>query len=308
MSELKLAKIGDNTQSIDYAKEESERLQRDYAHIPRTVKELLAEEAAITICNEDNKPAVISLIKRIRDEAKVISGIHDLEKIPHYRRGQAVDQFFFGCEDLLAKRDKKNNDGAADRLNKLLTDHDTRVLAAIQERRRREAEEAERVAREKRQAEEKARREAEARAREAEEARLKAERARTEETRAARAKEAAEAAEAARKAAEALSSTRVESTVAASKAEETHIETLATPADIMRQRHDDGTISGMGTEKFAEITDLAKLDLEKLRPYFTKDMCEKALRSYANSQGYSNDASVQIAGAKFGKRPKSRVG
>ena len=300
--------IGDNTQSIDYAQLETDRLKQDYGYIPRSVEELLAEEASITaVENDDDKAKVVSLIKRIRDEAKRIGGIHELEKMPHFRRGQAVDQFFFGCEDKLAKRDRKANDGAADRLNRKLTDYDTRVLARIQERRRREAEEAARIAQERMMAEAKAAREAAAAAQAAEEARLKAERARTEESRAARAQEAQEAAKAAQAAADALSATRVETVVTVAKAEETHIGTLATPADIMRQRGDDGTLSGMGTEKFAEVTDRNKIDLEKLRSYLTNDMLEKALRGYANSQAYSNDPSVQIAGAKFGKRAKSRV-
>lgn len=289
-----MSMIGDNTQSIDYAQEEINRLQQDYSHIGKAVDELLAEAAKFdVVSDESDKGKVTTLIKRIRDEAKRISGLHDLEKIPYLRRGQAVDQFFFGAEDKLAKRDRKANDGAADRLGRILTDYDTRVLAVEQERRRREAAEAARIAREaedKRLAAE----------REATEGRLAAERARKPDTQAAKA-------EVARGAALAASEARVEDTVATAKAEDAYVDTLARPADIMRTRGDDGTLATMGTEKFAEVTDRNTIDLEKLRPYFTPDMLEKALRSYANSVAYSNDASVQIAGARFGKKPKSRV-
>jgi hypothetical protein len=284
---------GGNTDVIDYAQEEMNRLQQDYGYINRSVDELLADAAKFEVVSDDNKGAVTSLIKRIRDEAKRISGLHDLEKIPHLRRGQATDQFFFGAEDKLAKRDRKSNDGAADRLNRILTDHDTRKLAEEQERRRREAAEAARVAREAEEVRLKAEREAEER-------RLAAERARKPETQAAKT-------EVAQQALQQASEARIEATVAETKAEDAYIDTLARPADIMRTRGDDGTLSTMGTEKFAEITDRNKIDLEKLRPYFTPDMLEKALRSYANSVAYSNDSSVQIAGARFGKKPKSKV-
>jgi hypothetical protein len=286
--------IGDNTQSIDYAAEEIARLQQDYPSLQNTVDELLGEAAKFEVVSDnDTKRAVVTLIKRIRDEAKRLSGLHDLEKIPYLRRGQAVDQFFFSAEDKLARRDKRANEGAADRLNRILTDYDNRLLAEEQERRRLAAAELARI---------EAARVAEARrlAAEAEEARLKAERARLAETRATK-QEAAAAAE------EAASSARVEAALAEAKAEEAYVETLARPADIMRTRGDDGTLATMGTEKFVEIVDRSKIDMNKLAPYLPLAAIETAARKYADSVGYSADASVQIEGMRFGKRNKSQV-
>jgi hypothetical protein len=288
------AGIGDNVQSIDWAGTETARLQLDYAYIGKSVEELLSEAAKFeVVTDDDDKGKVTSLIKRIRDEAKRINGLHEIEKAPHFRRGQAVDQFFFGAEDKLLKRDKKAKDGAADRLGSILTAYDVRKLAEEQERRRKEAAEAARIA----YAAEQERLRLE---REAEEARLAAERARKPETTAAKA-------EIAEQKADEASAARVDEAVATAAAEEAYVATLARPADIMRARGDDGTLSTMGTEKFAEVTDRTKIDLEKLRSYLPIAAIETALRKYAESVGYSNDASVQIAGARFGKKPKSKV-
>jgi hypothetical protein len=285
------AAIGSNTpDAIDYAKEESERLQRDYAELANTVFDLKHKGEAITEINDaDDKSIVVDLIKNQRDAVKRTLGLHELEKTPHYRRGQGVDNFFFGLVDLLLKRDKKNRDGEGDRLNKLLTEYDVRMLAEENERRRKAAEEAARVE----AARIEAQRKAEAAA---EEARLKAERARTAATTAA--KEAT-----AREAEQAASAARIEAAVATAKAEEAHVATLARPADIMRTRTDTGTLSTMQQETYAEIENAALLDPAKLWAYIKFDAKQAALNQWAKS----TDFREQMAGAKIGRRPKSTV-
>jgi hypothetical protein len=279
----------------DFAKMEVERLTDDYGQLGVTVSGLLDEAAAIPerIEDDETKGRVASLIKRMRDATKRIEGFHDLEKQPSLRRGQGVDQYFFGLWDKIAKRAKANRDGAADVLQRRLTDYDVRKLAEEQERRRKIAEETARVERLAIAEREKAEREAREKTEAAERARVPA---KIEEKTFDAAKAAAMAAAA-----------RVEETVAAAAAEEAHVATLARPADIMRQRGDDGTLSTMGTEKFAELFDRSIVDLEKLRPHFAFADLEKALRGYAASVNYSGDASVQIAGARFGKKPRSSV-
>ena len=100
-----------------------------------------------------------------------------------------------------------------------------------------------------------------------------------------------------------------EAAVAKAKADEAYISTLSRPADIMRTRSSDGTLSTMGTEKFSEITDRKLLikSIEAIWPYLTNEALDKAVSGYANSVGYSEDPSVQIEGARFGKRAKSVV-
>lgn len=285
------AVIGSNTpDAVDYAKQESERLRSEYAELGKTADDLVAKADAVDdIRNEDEKGSVVDLIKLIRDAKTRIEGLHGLEKQPHLRRGQGVDQFFFGLWDRLMKRDKKNRDGAADRLGKMLTEYDTRMLAIEQERRRKEAEEAERV--ERARIAEQQRLEAIA-----EEARLKAERARTEATTKAKEEEA-------RKAEEAASAARVAAAVAAAKAEETHVQTLSRPADIMRTRTDTGTLSTMQQETYAEIETLALLDMTKLWGFVPFEAKQKALNAWARS----TDWREPMPGAKIGRRPKSTV-
>jgi hypothetical protein len=286
--------IGDNTQTIDFAKVEVERLKNEYGYVKESAGRLIEQAKAITvIADNDDKSKVIGLIKLLRDEAKRSTGLHEIEKAPHFRRGQGVDQFFFGIVDRLWKRDKKGNDGEGDRLNKLLTAYDVRQLAIEEEKRKAAALEAARIA----QAAEAERLRKE---QEAEAARLAAERARKPDTTAAKAAIAAAAEEAAMAA-------RVEQTATAAAAEEAYMATLAAPADIMRTRAADGSLATMAKEKFVEITDRNTLDLNKLRPYLPADALVTAIRKYAESVSFSNDESVQIAGAKFGTRPKSKV-
>jgi hypothetical protein len=286
--------IGDNTQTIDFAKVEVERLKNEYGYVQESALRLIEQAKAITvIADNDDKSKVIGLIKLLRDEAKRSTGLHEIEKAPHFRRGQGVDQFFFGIVDRLWKRDKKGNDGEGDRLNKLLTAYDVRQLAIEEEKRKAAALEAARIA----QAAEAERLRKE---QEAEAARLAAERARKPDTTAAKAAIAAAAEEAAMAA-------RVEQTATAAAAEEAYMATLAAPADIMRTRAADGSLATIAKEKFVEITDRNTLDLNKLRPYLPADALVTAIRKYAESVSFSNDESVQIAGAKFGTRPKSKV-
>lgn len=285
------AVIGSNTpDSIDYAKEETERLSQEYAELANTAASLEEEVLAIpAVLAVDDKPKVLDLMKRIRDTKVRCEGLHQLEKQPFLRRGQGVDQWFFGVIDRLMKRDKKNRDGAYDDLGRRLTDLDTRLLAEEQERRRRIAEEQERI----RRAAEEARLKAE---REAEEARLAAERARKPETQAKK-EEIAQQAEVA------ASDAKVEETVAAAKAEEAFVDTLARPADLMRTRTSSGTLGTVAQETFAEIENVGELDGAKLWQFVTFDNKQKALLAWARS----TDFREPMPGAKVGRRPKSRV-
>lgn len=266
-------------------------LDEEYGGRSAIVESLLAEAREIPkeIDNDDTKGKVTSLIKRIRDEAIALESFHEKAKTPYKRGGQAVDQFFFGRIDKLRRRDKKNNPGAYDVLNNRLTAYDTRKLAEEQARREAEWRESER----KRLAAEAAERQ---RAFEAEHARIAAERARAP----AKVEEKASIADAAEQQAVAAS---IETKVATAAADDARYATLAKPAEIIRSRGSDGTLSTMATEKFAEIVDESKLDKEKLWPFIKLEAKEAALRAYAANTGYT----AQMAGASIGKRPKSKV-
>lgn len=285
------AVMGGNTDAVDYAKEESERLQRDYAPLAEATAKIEEEAGSIPlpIADPDTKERVVDVIKRGRDVKARIEALHKIEKEPHHRRGQGVDQFFFGLWDRIVKRDRKNRDGVMDTLGAELTAYDTRVVAEEQERRRKEAEETERV----RAAAERLRLQAEA---EAEAARLAAERARLPETTAAKT-EVAEQKETAAGAA------RVEETVATAAAEDAYVSTLARPADIVRARTSSGSLSTMQQETYAEIVAVAELDGAKLWAFLPYAEKEKALRAWAKSTDYREE----MKGAKIGRRPKSVV-
>lgn len=301
--------IGSNSGDVDYAKEESERLLRDYAPTFRSVDELLAEYGDIPekLASQSDKERTVSLIKRMRDTQKSILAYHELEKMPHWRRGQACDQTFFGASDKLAKRDRKQSDGAADTLGQRLTEFDLAELARENARRRQAALDLRKEADQAQAEAEVAAAELAAAEKRQAEAEAAAARARKPENVAAHQQAAQAASAEANRAAEAIAGASASVAVADARAEKAYIDTLARPADIMRQRHIDGSQSTMGTEKFATILDRDALDLEKLRPHFSLDALQKALNGLAASYGYSSDAALQIAGAKFGKRPKSQV-
>lgn len=283
----------------DFAADVTAYLNEAYGKYEGIIVGLMAEAAALVrdpetgelkpISDADTKGKVASLIKRIRDQAKALEAFHSKEKNQYLRGGQAVDQRFFGWIDKLARRDKKNRPGAADVLGDMLTAYDTMMLE--QERRRRQliADEEARVAREKQA-------EADRLAREAREKQEAADRARKAETKEVKQEAATETAAAA-------STAKVEANIAEGKAESAHVDTLAKPADIMRTRGDDGTMTTMATEPYAVVEDRTKLDFTALKPHFSLDAVEKAYRSWAKS----NDYSVQMDGGKCGRRPKSVV-
>lgn len=268
-------------------------LNDEYKQFDKPFDDLLDEARAIAalkvLPDKETRDKVPPLIKRIRDLAGKFNAFHTKEKEPYLRGGQAVDQKFYGKIDRLLRRVRTNKPGAADVLNAMLTDYDNAVLAAEQERRRLAAVEAARIAK---AAQDKADAERIA----AEEAAAAAERARKPETK-------EEKLDVAQAAAQTSAAANVEATVATARAEEAHIETLAKPADLMRERGDDGTMSTMAQEKYAEITDREKLDIAKLAPFLDYAALEKALRAWARTTDYRQ----AMPGASVGRRNKSRV-
>lgn len=275
----------------DFARLETERLEMDYAKVAETAAALEAEADPLPeeIPDADGKAIVVDLIKRVRDTSARAEALRVVEKEPHYRRGQGVDQFFFGIIDRLSRRTPKNKPGLGDVLQGRLTRYDTRVLEAERARLRLIAEEEARKAAA-------ARAEQERLAREAEEKRLAAERARKPETQVAK-EEAAQQAE------QAASVASVETQIAERAAEDAYVGTLAKPADIMRTRTAGGTLSTVARENYAELVDATKLDVAKLWPFVSLDAKEKALKAWARNTGFTQ----QMDGAAIGSRPKSVV-
>lgn len=275
----------------DFASLTTEFLDGKHGKHAAAVAALLEEARGLPnpIDDDATKAKYTGVIKRLRDQAKIIDGIHGAEKQPYLRGGQAVDQFCFGLIDKLARRDKKAKAGAADVLLARLTDYDNRKLAEEQARRAREAEAALAAARQ-------AQAEAAEQARKAEEARQAAERARAPT-------KIAEKAVVAEQAEQAADAAKVEAVVVTEQARAAHVATLATAADIMRTRGDDGTLSTMAKEPFAEIVDRDLLDKAQLWPFIPLDALQKALNAWAKI----HDHNRQMPGANIGRRNKSVV-
>ena len=300
--------LGDNNPPIaasisayegDFAADVMQHLNEVYGKYEGIIAGLMEEAAALVrdpatgelkpIADAETKGKVASLIKRIRDLAKALSSFHEREKMPYLRGGQACDQRFFGWIDKLLRRDKKNRPGAADVLNEMLTDYDTMLLERERERLRLVAAEEARKAKEAQDAADKLVREA----REKQEAADRARKAEIKE----------EKQEAAIETAVAASGAQAQAAVAAGKAEAAHVDTLSKPADLMRNRGDDGTMTTMGTEPYAVVEDAALLDKEALWPFVPLAAKEQAFRAWAKNHGYTR----QMAGGKCGRKPKSQV-
>lgn len=286
-----------SNQAPDYAQTVTDQMARDYAESFRNADELVTEAEGLPdeIDGPETKSLYTRLIKLGRDANARLKAYHAKEKEPFHRGGQAVDTSFFSRMDKLCRRDKHAKPGIIDVLNQRLTDYDNRVLAEERAARQREADRAAKIEADARAAAAKAEEDARLAAEAAERAR-KPEHIETKTT-------VAET-----KAVEA-DTAKVDVLMATDKADAAALATKAKPADIMRTRDaTHGTLSTMTTEKFADILDrVALVQNPAIWPFIPLPALQQALNAYAASVSHSSDAAFQIAGAKFGKRPKSVV-
>jgi hypothetical protein len=268
----------------------TEFLGEEFAGLPIEVSALLEKARALpkVIEDDDVMASHAKMIKEFREVTKRIEALHAKEKAPYWTSGQAVDSFFFMLLEKCTKRTKTSKPGAADVLQGRLDVYLEAKRLAREAELRREAQEAERLARE---AQAKADREA----REAEDARLAAERARKPDAIVAKTAVADARATAATESMNAAG-------IAMSRAEEAHIATLAKPADMVRQRVDDLTLT-MSTKPYAVIEDEALLDRDKLWPFIKFDAKEAALTAWAKTTSHNQ----QMTGARIGKKAKGQV-
>jgi hypothetical protein len=257
----------------------------------RQLDELLDRAAAIPAKIEDDETMGIAakVVKEIGDLDKALESARETEKAPYYRASQAADNFFFALRDKLLRRAKGNRPGVGDVLKQRIDAWNQAKLAREQEARRLAAEQTAREAAAKAAAEDAARKKAD-------EDRLAAERARKPETQAA--KEAV-AGLSESQAAEATA----QAGIAAEQAREAHLATLAKPADLVRQRVEDGPTVTMRREPYAEVEDFALLDASKLWPFVSNSEKEKALRAWAKV----NNWNAQMPGAAIGHRNVTAV-
>jgi hypothetical protein len=284
------AVVGDN-RAPAYAQRVTDEMASEYAGLTAQITELLdkAREAPKEVDSDEAALSLGSIIKALRDAFTRADAYRTSEKEPHLRSAQAVDQFFFSWMEKCRRRnprDRSEKPGAADILQARIDSFLEEKRIAEEAKRKREADEAARIARE---AQEKADREA----KEAEDARLAAERARKPETIEQKSEVAAQAEQQA-------ATSSAEAELAASKAQDAHIATLAKPAELARTRGNDGVLLTLAKEDYAYLIDRSKLDPVKLFPYFTEKEIEKALRGWAKATSYSQP----MDGAEIGRKNK----
>lgn len=268
----------DSNQDIDHAKPVMDRLSQDFGWLTQKIDELVAdlEKAPKIIDSDETQSIVEDVIGKARDAWKNADGQRIAEKAPYLAGERAVDQFFHRLRDRLK-----------DAVAPVKAISDAWTLAKVE--RERVAREA--AAAEARKKEEEARQAREKAEREAREAEAAAARKRSADARAAAEKEAADK----RAAADAA---RADERAAMQQTDQAANATAATSADLGRTRHDTGRMNTVKQVPDVRIIDSAKLDLEKLRPYFKPDHLQSALEQFAKFTNYAGTCE----GAHIGKK------
>lgn len=277
--------------NVDYAGDVVKRLTSDYAELMNSVASTLAALRGLpkTIDDEPTLEAYSKVIRDGRDLRKRLDAYHDAEKQPYLRSGQGVDQFFFGLEEKLARRKPRDPAGGLDVADARVDDFMQRKLAAERAERERIAAEERRKADAIRKAEDDARRAAE-------EAAAKAARARNVDNIAAHQAEA----ERQKKIAD---DARAAEILATQQAEDAHLDTKASAADMTRTRLDTGAVATMAQVPFVQIDDVTKLDKELLWPFLKEEHVLMALKAWAKTKSHK----TPMAGATIEMRNKGRV-
>ena len=276
----------------DYASEVMSRLSKDYESLLASTADVLARMRALppTIDSEETLAEYATIITEGRDLKKRLEIYHDAEKAPYLRGGQGCDQFFFGCIDKLGRRNPKNPAGGLDIADARVDDFMQRKLAAERAKRAAEAAEAARILRE-------AEVKADAERRAAQEAIEAAARARKPERIEEHRETAAVHSAAAQQA-------NAEAALAAARAEDARIDTLASAADLTRTRLESGALATMKQVPFVQILDVTKLDKGLLWPFLKEEHILMALSAWAKTKSHR----TPMDGAIIEMRNKGRIG
>lgn len=285
--------VHDNTTNLpDYALEEAARLGREYNNLEAEIEEAVAQCRAMPSWSQVNTAedaeAFTAAITRLRDLDQKIEALREGEKLPHLRKGTAVDNYFNRMRDKLFRRKKTDPVGVADEMQGKLHDYNMRRLR--EEQRIRDEEAARQRAEEAR-----LRAEREAAERAEREAAQKAVRARNEENRKRAEQEAA-----ARRA----EADRIAAEEAQRRAQRQEAEAAANvkPADMVRERHA-GAINTMRLVWQVTVQDSMALDVNALWPFVDDKAKQKAAEQWAKVTNYKKT----MAGLKIEQVPETVV-
>ncbi len=302
---------GDNTQTVDYAKLETERLADEYRGFRTTLDDLAADATKVVevgiIDTDETALHAGGIIKQFRNLGERLENTRVVEVEPDLRRMNAKNAFFKGLKKIIQpeeKSERRTSPGWIDKLQALINGHQDRKEQAERERLERERIEAARIAREAQEKVERERREAARLEIEAEQRRVEAERARAPAQIEQKAEVAQQASQAASGQAGAVAGAEIEAEQAMDRAQEARVATFAKPADIVRTRGvtaDGGGVTlTKAKESFAYVTDRDALNKDKLWNSFTDEQIEMALRKWARATGHNE----KMEGAEIGWRTK----
>ena len=254
------AKPGHNL-APPYAQEVTERMALDYAELAEAANDAIrqADELPLTVENSEDVALVSAAVVKLRDISGRTESHRKSEKEPYLRSAEAVDAFFFRLKEQV------------DNVRKMLA---ARVDAFKQ---RQLAEERARLAAE------------------AAEARRVQEQARLAQAEAEAAQRRARSAETARQREAEAAKARVDTQMAEVAMEKAELDTLASSSSLVRERFEGerSGLVGMRKKKIAMVTNVAELDLEKLRFFLKQEHLDQALRAWA----IATDFNEQMPGA-----------
>lgn len=284
-------------QKIDYAKLETERLERDHAGLAATFKRLKSEGAAIP--RPFDKVTALQaggIIKAARDLSNTMESIRKVEVEPHLRRQNSINTFFGGFTEAIQPENKNKrltSPGLIDELQAEINAHQDRVEAEVRAQQAQEAADRARIAREAQEAADRAAEADRKATREAQEAADRIARAKSDETRAQRQAEADAAARIANEQAAAAKKAEVDARTANERHEDAHIATLSMSKDIVHAKGQTAEGGGVTltktTEKIARVLDRSKIPAASKAVLFdllTDVEVDKAVRSYAVKTSY----------------------
>lgn len=240
------------------------RLAADYADLITDIDVAIMDANALppTVEGPEDVATVSSQAVKLRDLKARAEAARVVEKEPHLRAGEVVDAFFKTPQERIE---------AVRRTLSLSVDAYKQVqLRAERERREAEAREARRREEQAR----KAREEAEAAAR----------RARAPETKERHEQDAHFA--------------RVDESIAAAATEQATVATMVKSSELARERFEGRERSGLVTMRripVVYIEDVAKLDLELLRPFLREEHLLAALKAWAKSTNYATKMPGAVA-------------
>jgi hypothetical protein len=239
----------------------SAEMAREYGQMIETVDselERARKTIPATIESDEDLKLVTTAVVEMRRIHERLEAFRTKEKEPYWEGGKAVDSFFNGLKDRLSKEmDVIGARGHAWNQKK--------IDAERAERQRLADEAAREAARLRKIADDKAA------------AELEAQRARD---RARKPERVEELKETAAQLGAGATAAKVAASVAASVADAAIEATQVKTAELARQRFDTGHMATGKQVPHVEITDVAKLPLETLRPYFKEEHLLAAVKAY----------------------------